>query len=627
MRKFYLTTSVIATLLLCACEENSQNDIDASVPAETAAALELETQSKAPSETQDKTSSQTGVAATSQTGLPGRYQNLDPRDISRAEIDELIRLNREQNELNKPYQAELNKWRAQDPAVRGEWPKKTLSPQAKKINLRIQELKGKVRMAQVRKKYENFDSSVLSKSEIQELIALEQEQIKNGIETELKLKTWREQDPSTRGPQPSMVDLLPQPNPRLTELQGKIRGAEEIKRIQDRVKSLGEAHNIAFSDSELGELSTLEVEGQRLQDEMSKAMMDAQKNRQFGNVDDIQSDPFNFLPKHIVQRMVEIEKRKEAIKSPLEAAEQAERIRKNMTQLSAESGVTVLSGELEEAIALNAEKERITKKTQYDAVDKWLNEGGPIITAEPLPNDEDYARLKEIDARLKAISAPMTDAKNAALEADNPLLRQQRLQQEAKQKWATDWQDKKQAGVIPSDTPITYPTYAQLEDNVKDYRAKLKTRADKVGYTVSDADLERLEALNAQKLAIRKQVYDMEVSGTSRLKYGNRQFKAPAFGNEAGMYKIRLIEAQQSKILAGLTTAETPNIGSPVGGQSETGTQQFNRQNFSEIEQTFDGVRRTGAEYIIQSARERGQEISQSDIDNLRAFEREMKGE
>jgi len=84
------------------------------------------------------------------------------------------------------------------------------------------------------------------------------------------------------------------------------------------------------------------------------------------------------------------------------------------------------------------------------------------------------------------------------------------------------------------------------------------------------------------------------------------------------MYKIRLIEAQQSKILAGLTTAETPNIGSPVGGQSETGTQQFNRQNFSEIEQTFDGVRRTGAEYIIQSARERGQEISQSDISLLR---------
>jgi len=83
-----------------------------------------------------------------------------------------------------------------------------------------------------------------------------------------------------------------------------------------------------------------------------------------------------------------------------------------MTKLSETSGVPISYDDIEETVVLNAEKDRILKKNQLQALPKWIAEGGPVTDVQsPLPNAEDDARLKVIEARLKAISAPMIEAK------------------------------------------------------------------------------------------------------------------------------------------------------------------------------------------------------------------------
>ena len=98
------------------------------------------------------------------------------------------------------------------------------------------------------------------------------------------------------------------------------------------------------------------------------------------------------------------------------------------------------------------------------------------------------------------------------------------------------------------------PTYAEVQDQVKDYRAKLKARADKAGYTVSEANLDRLDALNEEMVDIRKKVYDTEVDGTAMVTQGYG--KSPSFALTSDMYKVRLIETKRREILADLSKAE-----------------------------------------------------------------------
>ena len=116
------------------------------------------------------------------------------------------------------------------------------------------------------------------------------------------------------------------------------------------------------------------------------------------------------LPKDILKRMSEIGERVDAIQSPFEAAEKGDEIREKMIKLSETSGIAISSGEIAETIALNAEKDIILKRTQIEAGRKWMAEGGPVTAVQkPLPNAEDNARLKEIEARLKAISSPLIE--------------------------------------------------------------------------------------------------------------------------------------------------------------------------------------------------------------------------
>ena len=83
-----------------------------------------------------------------------------------------------------------------------------------------------------------------------------------------------------------------------------------------------------------------------------------------------------------------------------------------MTKLSETSGVPISLGEIEETITLNAEKDKIQKRIGLEAERKWRLEGGLLSAVQKaLPNAEDDVRLKEIEARLKAIYAPMTKTK------------------------------------------------------------------------------------------------------------------------------------------------------------------------------------------------------------------------
>ena len=164
---------------------------------------------------------------------------------------------------------------------------------------------------------------------------------------------------------------------------------------------------------------------------------------------------------------------------------------------------------------------------------------------------------------------------------------------------------------------------------MKDYGTKLKTRADKVGYNVLDADLKRLESLNEDMLAIRKKLYDMEADGSAMVASG-RGGKSPTFALTSGLNKIRMIEQKQREILAGLWEAETSAlVTSNQNSASEIGTQQFNHRDFPQSyghEARRLAEQRSGAEALIESFRGRGIEVSQQEADELLAFELAIEG-
>ena len=120
---------------------------------------------------------------------------------------------------------------------------------------------------------------------------------------------------------------------------------------------------------------------------------------------------------------------------------------------------------------------------------------------------------------------------------------------------------------------------------------------------------------------IRKKVYDMEVDGAGVIN-GFSGARSANFKLTSGMYKVRLIEKKQRQILAGLSEAEatSTNLGlyNTDGSEALTGTiPQFDINN-------PDGH---DAEALIEIFREQGREISQSEADDLIAFERALAEE
>lgn len=617
MRKYLLTASLLTALLVTACAQQPQTESDLSPAADTISVTAEPAQENALMAEVET------VLSTEASPLPETYQGLSPKEISRAEIDELMILQGELSSGRKAHQDAMSEWRKEDPSRRGSrpiWERTEFSPE--KFS-RLKALQTKLKNAQIRKKYENLDPPVLTESEAQEIILLEQGQARLFSDYQDKIAAWSAEDPLTRGPDPELdMAAVWGGSPRLIELQNKVQGAGRMKMMREQLEESSTKYNISLSDSEMGELMELQKEQIQFENEFSKALIQAQQNSQLSGQDVSEEQIIEAFPKHLVQRMLDVDARMKAIKAPLEDAKRADRIQKTLTELSQESGIPILSGEISETIALTSEKEKIQTRTEREAIRKWLTEDGAIPNGEFLPNDEDYARLKEIEARLTAISAPMTDAKNAALETDNPALRQQRLEQEARKKWQTDWRDKKQSGEVPPGTPLTSPSYAELQDRVQDYDTKLRARAEKVGFTVPDADIDRLTALNAQMIDIRKTVFETEKDGSSHVegRYGQR---TPSFETAARMFKISLIENKQRQILSSLSETErlstTPslNVDSIVDDDIV-------------VYGNYDGpIKPTSVDQFLESFQMSGTEtaIDPSEIETLRAFERNLESQ
>ena len=190
------------------------------------------------------------------------------------------------------------------------------------------------------------------------------------------------------------------------------KSALGVEQKTGRLATLSKTYNIPILDNELSELVQLRAEEEELQSEMQIAVVKMIVNGEInpaalGGGEPLSGEMLDKLPNDILMSMSEVRQRIEAIEAPFEAAAKADIIRKDMVKLSKKSGVPISSKEMEETVALNAEKDRIQKRTELAAVIRWRAEGGPVSAFQkPLPNAEDDVRLKEIEARLNTIYAP-----------------------------------------------------------------------------------------------------------------------------------------------------------------------------------------------------------------------------
>jgi hypothetical protein len=190
-----------------------------------------------------------------------------------------------------------------------------------------------------------------------------------------------------------------------------------VRKKMDPIERLSKTHNIPILDNELNELVQLRAEEKKLQGEMQVAVMKMIVRGEINSAAlvegmNISGEMIDKLPKDVLLRMFEVNQRIEDIEAPFQAADKADKIRKEMTKLSETSGAPIPLGEIEETIALNAEKDKIQKRIGLETVRKWRLEGGLLSAVQKaLPNAEDDVRLKEIEARLKAIYAPMAETK------------------------------------------------------------------------------------------------------------------------------------------------------------------------------------------------------------------------
>ena len=176
MRYYYLTASIITLMVLSACAEGPGNEVEAvSTP-------ELSTSESSQSEPrqQDSAAMQkrpltkiTNIGDSGFAAFSKRYEGLDPRDISQAEIDEMISLQKEQSQFSQAYQEQLSAWYNQDPAIMGQQPRMVQSQRALEINERMQVLNGKFYIASSRKRYKELDPKDISEAEIDELVTLQ----------------------------------------------------------------------------------------------------------------------------------------------------------------------------------------------------------------------------------------------------------------------------------------------------------------------------------------------------------------------------------------------------------------------------------------------------------------------
>ena len=123
MRHYLLTASILTGLILSACSQEAQIDQQASQSAETGSARAHSVQQEASNaKVQAATKLKTPIDKNSLPDLGPQFQNLDPRDISRAELDEFIALRNKLQKAQQEHQKISATWRAQPTINRGPEP-------------------------------------------------------------------------------------------------------------------------------------------------------------------------------------------------------------------------------------------------------------------------------------------------------------------------------------------------------------------------------------------------------------------------------------------------------------------------------------------------------------------------
>ena len=194
--------------------------------------------------------------------LPELYQGFNPSDISRAELDELLALQKAARQL---YKERLSDWRSQDKATRGPKPERGAVAASEEDEKRLRSLNAKLWIAINRKNYERYGKDFVSSEEIDEIIALEKQESQSLLNRKNKyrseLENWEIQDPVIRGEKPSMdKPLFTGSSPRAMELKEKIYRVEEISRLRRRLRNISPSDNVLLLDSDITEWSELRQE-------------------------------------------------------------------------------------------------------------------------------------------------------------------------------------------------------------------------------------------------------------------------------------------------------------------------------------------------------------------------------
>lgn len=468
----------------------------------------------------------------------------------------------------------------------------------------------------IRRRFKGLESRYFSKEEIEEYIALEREKREVMAINREKYQAWKLQDPSVRGPAPQPqgdVERINYITNRLRVLNDKFRAAQSLKPLRKNLRRLSETSNFPLTDEKIDRLIELQSEKQQLEAEHQRATIEWSRNR---SKTDGYIDNSNY-PDPDRTRIHEIERQIKAIRGPLDAAAGAAKIRQEMLGLSAQYNIPILDNEIEELIALTAEKNRIDTRFQDDVYKPWIDGARKDGVPPPLMNRADYERVKVIEDRIKAIRRPLVEARQNEQEANKPSLKAARLRKELNEKRSREIKDQQQAGELPSGSPTVSPSYKEVEGFVRAFPSQLDARADKVGYNIPSSDLKRLEAFNQDLLDIRKEVFAMEKTGTTMVT--NKDGSAsPSFAMMSRMYQMGLVIGKQQDILEPLFAAEKAQgitIKHEVGVLS--GARQNNKQPVPTAQEFIDNW--------IAVYKRFNREIPRSDIDRLLEFERALE--
>ena len=161
MRFYFLATAVLPAILIGACAEEPVFKTD------SLASLKPSLQAKEAS------------VGTNNHKSASKLKQYESRlkGLTDSEKTEWIILNEKRQAYTKEYQKKVTEWRKSNPATRGNHPNFVQTPDRTKTISRLSELELKVNKAKVPDKYKSLHRNILTRHEIDELIALEIERL------------------------------------------------------------------------------------------------------------------------------------------------------------------------------------------------------------------------------------------------------------------------------------------------------------------------------------------------------------------------------------------------------------------------------------------------------------------